>query len=529
MAINIDFLANVGKFLKGTEDAEEALRDVGGSLDDLASTARRQGNAAGDSLHDGVQDGAGDAEKSVGRLADKLDELGGSDGGRKAGDDLRDGVEDGGRKAESSVDSLEARFSDLAAASSRQSSQVGDDLGKSVKKGTDAAEEGIEGVKESSASNLKEVAASFDGSFDSIAGGAQGLIAEIAEGFGPVGLIAGAVAAGGIGLIISGINGAQEKTEAYMGQVNELANTFIELGRTGGRNLEGISDQLKNMATAKPDEVILTLQDAYEKAGKAGADYQDIVLAIASASPREIGKARDALDEIGDSHRNNIKYAADYANDPNATLTPKIKAVSELDEALKLAGKQAKDAALAQELAAKAGLTDLALKKKAVDQVKTAYDDAAGGVDDYIDKESGVFDVKKYLKAMQEREDALIHYQETLQRSKLSPEAKNYIEGLGAEQAASLLAGYAKSSDKQKDKLNDIWSRAGKENADTYGDVLGSRLDGKTVKGPRVLRPDTDDYEKAVRDVQARAQQYLKDHPLQAGAVAYTGYGKPIF
>lgn len=523
MAISIDFLSNVSGFLRGTRDVEGALDDVAGTLDDLVPGARRAGDSSGRELASGLTSGGADAERALGDVQGAIDDLSGK---TEAGDQLGAEVKGGGSDAEQAVDSLEAKFRDLASASRSESTKVGSDLSHSVKKGTEEADEGVRTLKENTGSNLKEVAASFDGTWQGVAGGAQGLVAEIAEGFGPAGLIAGAVAAGGLGLIITAIEGGEQKTEEFKGKVAELATQFIETKGDAKRSLQGIEDAITDLATTQDG---LNLAEIYKLAKDAGADYRDIVLAIGSGSPKEIARVIGEVQNLKDQHDIAATAASYHGDKEYAANLQAAKSARDLGSKLTDLKGIADDAAKAQELAAKAGLTDFALKRKAVEQVHDAYADAAGEVDDYVDKESGLFDVSKYIKAMNKRADALRDYQETLQKSSLSPEARDYIESQGEEQAATLMAGYKRATPDQRDELNQIWTTSGRQSASSYAEALGDDLAGRRIKPPRLLGPDTSAYKAAVQEAREEAQEYLRKHPLQAGAVAYTGYGKPLY
>lgn len=526
MAVQIDFLANVSKFLRGTDDASSALDDVAGSLDDLAADAQRKGDATGSNLAAGVLDGVGDAERAIAGVGTALDDASHTSAGNTLGGDLADGVQDGTQKAERALDGVEAKFRDLATASQRESTSAGTSISKSVRKGTDEASEGVDTMKENTGANLKEVAASFDGTWAGIAGGAQGLVAEIAEGFGPVGLLAGAIGAGAIGLIISGIDGAQQKTDEYKGHVADLASEFMDAGGDARRSLDSTKSKIQEMATATDG---VKLKEVYDDAKAAGADYRKIVEAIASSDPRDLAKAQKAVEELAEAHAQTDRNATHYGDNMPVVQGKASKAAQTLSKDLKDAKQMADDAAEAQELAAKAGLTEFGLKQKAIEQVSGAYQDAAGDVDAYIDKESGLFDVKKYLTAMEKRQEALQNYARTLQESKISPEARAYIEGLGEDQAAAMMAGYKSASPAQRKELDQIWTTAGRSNAHNYGEALGDELRDKTVQGPGIRPPSKAHYLAMVREAQQEAQQYLRDHPLQAGAIGYNVNGKPMY
>jgi tetratricopeptide (TPR) repeat protein len=283
-----------------------------------------------------------------------------------------------------------------------------------------------------------------------------------------------------------------------------------------------IGDAIKDLATAQDGT---NLTDIWKDAQLAGADYKDVVLGIASSNPREIDKVIKKLGELDKAHDAPKATVAGYASLANQKADEVRDANGRLIEKLKDVAEKSKDAGKAQELAAKAGLTDFALKQGAIDQVAGAWRDAAGDVDDYIDKESGLFDTGKYIKAMERRQKALEDYAETLEKSDISPEAKAYIESLGEDQAAALMSGYKHTTKANQEKLDEIWTAAGNKSADSYGDALGSSLGDRTVRGPRVKVPALD-----IPSIITDAQNYLDNRPLffRTRVAAPSSIAKPV-
>lgn len=349
--------------------------------------------------------------------------------------------------------------------------------------------EGFDEIKDSARSNAIEVGASFTGGFDQALGGVQGFLAEFLAGFGPGGIIAGIALASGIGLITQAIDAGTQSAEAQKQAISDLAAEYIDAGHAGARSFDDVSDAIKTMATADPGDVIITLQRAWDDAKTAGADYQDVVQSIASTAPEQIGAARRALEQLNAKHVQGIRYAADYATDPNADLTPKIQATQDLKDALDKAATQARDAARAQALAAKAGLSDFQLKRDLLGQLEAGYDDVAGNATDYLNKEKTILKVKDYIEAMEKRRAELIKYRDELARADLSPAAKKFLEAQGADTAAAMMRGYQQASPKQQAQLAEIWATAGTKSTDSYGDALGKGLKAIKPRPPEIPRP----------------------------------------
>jgi hypothetical protein len=199
MAFKISFVSDVREVLRGNEAMEKGFNDTASSLDDVARDARK----AGDNIEKSL-DSAGDAAKDAGNKIER--EL--SDSTKSAGQD---------------ADRLEKKFREAFDEVKTQSKKTGDGLGDNVKKGAKEADEGLDTMSENAGSNAKEIAASFDGSFDSMADGLQGFIAESLEGFGAIGL------AGGVGIALAigiGLNALNEMAE----EANALTEDAVELG-----------------------------------------------------------------------------------------------------------------------------------------------------------------------------------------------------------------------------------------------------------------------------------------------------------
>lgn len=394
---------------------------------------------------------------------------------------------------------------------------------------TQAVEAGFDEMKNSAKTNAISTAASFNGSLDSIGGGVQGLVSEFTAGFGPAGLVAGTVAAAGIGLAVTAIDNATSAVQVDQQAVAALAQQYLDAGSDGKRAFSDVAQAVKDMATNTDGSAIITLQDAFDTAGRAGADYKSVVDSIAESDPQQIQQALarvDALRKQDEGYKTLGQSSASF--NTVATLGDAVQqaAVIKLHDALAKAKAQAVAAGRAQELAAEAGLSKFQQKADLIGLLQKGYEGAAADVNTYLDKESGVFDTAKYIKAMNERQAALNDYAKNLSEARLTPEAKSFLDSQGADAAAAMLAGYRKAAPKQKAELDRIWTTAGRQNAQTYGEAVGNDLASMDLEfpAPRVRAPSKADLARAVREAQA----YLDAHPLRGGAVAYTVNGKPI-
>lgn len=418
--------------------------------------------------------------------------------------DAQQALEEYVAAAQQGGDTLERTFTDQQRATTELRGDI-DQLNRTIrdsgqssyrKAGVDAddfrrrSEEGFEEIRESARSNAIEVGASFTGGFDQAVGGLQGFVAEFLAGFGPAGVIAGVGAAALLGTITAAIDSGQQAAEAQKAAISSLAQEYIDAGSAGRRTFDSVADSIKSMATSTDgSDVIITLQQAFDRARTAGADYQRVVTAIASESPTEIARARAEVERLASAHAHVVDTSRSAARGVVIDNGRQVEANRRLVAALDEAERQAKAAGRAEQLAARAGLSDLQLKQDLIHQVETAYDDAAGAIDDYRTGEHKTLDVKAYLAAMHKRAEALEEYHDAVAKSKLSPAAIKFLEQQGEDSAAAALRGYQKASPEQQRQLEHIWTTAGTENATNYQDAIGKQLNGKTFAAPKVSRP----------------------------------------
>lgn len=424
----------------------EPVQDAQSALDDYA----KAGDAAGDHLARTFSD----QQRSTTELKTDIKAL---------NDSIRDGSGPAYRKAAADADHFSKKTS-----------------------------EGFDEVKDSARSNAIEVGASFTGGFDQALGGLQGFLAEFLAGFGPGGVIAGVGVAALLGVITNAMDAGTQSAEQQQQAVADLAAEYIDAGRSGSRSFDNVADAIQAMATSKPEDVIITLQSAFDKAKAAGTDYEAVVRAIASGSPAEIARVREQVEELASAHLKTAHATDRYGNASRgvyATNLENVSANQALVAALNDAEKEAKDAGRAQALAAKAGLSDLSLKRDLLGQLAGGYDDAAGNVGDFLNKEKTVLKVKDYIEAMEKRRAELVKYKDELAKADLSPAAKKFLEGQGAETAAAMMRGYQAASPKQRTQLEEIWATAGDTSADSYGSAIGKGLKALKPRPPEIPRP----------------------------------------
>lgn len=147
----------------------------------------------------------------------------------KVGDalvDVVDSLEDVEREGDATEDALSANMRAIA----RDAEKTGKTVGRKLDDGFDKAKAGARDFKGEAGETSREVAASFDGSADSIAGGFQELAANAFAGLGPAGVAAGAAAAAGIGVITGAFEKAQEASDEARDSAYEYAQAISTSG-----------------------------------------------------------------------------------------------------------------------------------------------------------------------------------------------------------------------------------------------------------------------------------------------------------
>jgi hypothetical protein len=255
VAIKIDFLADVAKFLRGTKDMAGALDDVAGELDGL------------------------DGDKALGKL--------------------EDGMEDAGKEAQG----LESKVSDAMRKMAQESQTAGKKIGDSTQAGVREASSGLEDLKEESAGTARESAASFDGSAESITGSFQEIAANAFVGFGPAGAAAGLALAMGMGIAIS----AMQKTSEEATAAKQKSVDMVDAIKDAGGNLADmdLSDKIiswgrevmeDNWITFWADEASTKFQETAKDAKEAGVATRDAIRAASGSSE----DSQKFLDETAD-------------------------------------------------------------------------------------------------------------------------------------------------------------------------------------------------------------------------------------
>lgn len=411
-------------------------------------------------------------------------------------EDLQDNVTDVQKDGDKSLEKLEKSFAEVAKASREAGDDIKKGIGKDTKDATKEAQGGLKDLKEESLSTAKESAASFDGSAESIVDSFQEIAANAFIGFGPAGVAAGLAAAAGIGIISAAIVQTEEDTAEAKARIAELGKAMIEAGTDGKKPIENVVNDLLDIVT-NGDDAAKTFKNIQKEAEQLGLDAGLLATAYAGgqeAIDDQAASFRKLLREA-EKQRDAEKERYGIATKESALRVEDLQAEqAELDKVTQ----ETKDAAQAEQDWLASGGNELAAKAEMVGAVDAAYDSLAANVEYFTDKETGLFDTSAYITAMQEREQALKDYQETLTTSGLTPEAQEFLNSQGTEAAAAMLQGYTKAGPDAKKELDRIWKEASKA---ASGSVK-TELDGVVEKKRTATIDATVDAAKAEADLE---------------------------
>lgn len=428
--------------------------------------------------------------------ADTKDFVRGVENAEKALETLVDSMDDAQKESVRDASKIEESLKDVA----RAAKDAGDSakpMGDGFKRASKEANEGLEEVKEESKSTAREAAASFDGSAESIVDAFQEVAANAFAGFGPAGLAAGLAVAAGIGIATTEFQKNAEQAEEAKQRVREFGLAVIESGAEVA-GLEQFQENLKAIVTESDDAAKkLGEIDAFAKRFKKyGADADTLAMAFA-------GNA-DAIDDMVGSLEDAVaeeRALADLATNKGTRdlyLTRANDAQAYIDELIKVQEETQRAQEIEQNWLASGGAEALA-KQQAIETINSAYDEVVNSVSDYINAETGIFDIEAYVSSIKAREEALLNYQNLLAASGLTTEQKQALDAMGVDQATAILNGLQDPSVAQetKDYLKQSLTNAASESSGVARDKVEETFK-KPVKAEVKAEADLEDARKSL-------------------------------
>lgn len=276
----IDIGLNASEVAKGAQDGKKALADLEAAVGDVADESSKSGREV-DSFASKLVDASRKAGKSDDDIKDALRQMGlSAKQAERAVEGVGDELKDTGRTGERSLDDIEDSLKDVQ----RQSRKTFDDIGDDSRRGFGKAEDGVKDFKQEAEQSARETAASFDGSFESIAELGQEIAANAFAGFGPAGAAAGIAVAGAGGAMIETFNKVEEAAEEARDSAFSLAYDVAGAMATAGYT-QRVSEWTSS--TEKYKQVT-------DLAVASGLDEVDVIDALASGGDK-LGKLTDAF------------------------------------------------------------------------------------------------------------------------------------------------------------------------------------------------------------------------------------------
>jgi hypothetical protein len=392
-------------------------------------------------------------------LADVRDFLRGTKNVEDELDDVADALDDVARDGEQASEKLEDGFKEVLKASKK----TGDGIGDNFKKGTKEAGEGLDDLQENSKSNAKEVAASFDGSVESIVDGFQGLAAEAFEGFGVAGLVAGAALAAGIGLATAEFQRTEEEAQKARERIAELGLAMIEAGAEGERPLESVIEALQGIIT-NSDDAVKKFKDIDRAVQFVGGSAEELALAYAG-SEKALENQLDVTEKLLKEAEKESELLSENASRFGTVSEAKVQSLQKQQEELQKVQEETERAAEIEQTWLASGGAEFLAKQEAINQIDAAYDDAVYGIDNFLNAETGIYDLDAFAQSIRDREQLLLDYQNLLAESGLTTEQKAALNEYGVEQAAAILKGLKDPnvSQQTKDTIKKGLGEASKE------------------------------------------------------------------
>jgi hypothetical protein len=445
--------------------------------------------------------GAHDVESALDKVSKTLDDVG------------RGGTQD--------VKKLEKSISDLNRESMQSKDKLDRAFGKGFKSNLKEAEGGMTDLKSESMQTARETAASFDGTGQSIVDMFQEVSANAFQGFGAAGAAAGLAAAAGIGFVSSMIQSIQQDALATKGRISDIATELIATGGVGVRSSTVIREGMTKIITGG-EGAVKALEDVKKASSAIGMEWQTVAQAYAGnedAIDGVIKATKKQIKAVEDARTNNTKMTAE---DEQGYIDRTQALNNYLDEFKKTQGEI--DAAKAAEKAfLESGGAEMLAKEELISGLNTAYDDAAGSILDFVNKETGVTDTAGYIQAMKDKEKALLDYQASLAASGFTPEQKAALDKMGLDSASAFMNAYKNGTAAQKADLSAILTKTASDSSGAAKDVIDA-----TFRMPTDAVVKTTVDQASVNAAKASIQSGISNGTYKITVKAYDKNGKVI-
>lgn len=485
-------------FIKPTEDAEKALKDLNKAAD--SGELERELKAG---------------EKATGRLKDEI---------------------------KRTADAVERDF--------RQSFKR---AGAAANSGMDRAGDVTGEFKDEAMANFSEVTSSFSGNMSSAVDGVQGTLGGLASGIGgPLGLALGgaAVAVGAIG---QGFADAAEEAQALREQAVGLADAALDAGQGISEYITGaeqVAERIKALNAEGGEGFEWFWEDdpsKLEEWNKAlaatGGSFADIQTILSAGDgdlenyTKDVEEARDAARKEADAL--DVKAAA--LADTGKLLTDAEQKTREYSRAqdqayttqadyLRNEVNLREEAAEADQAYTNSGINSARARIEAAEQeadarvavkdsVLGAYDSMRDAATNYATNEAGALDINRWLDYMNQHAAAVAQYQANIEAIRISPEQWANLLEMPEDQRMQWVAQFAALPEDARAPfaaaLNDVGSSSGSGAAVAFEESFNPSADVDVQIEADTTKPEADLNELA-RDRTATLIVKVKDDASQA-------------
>lgn len=401
--------------------------------------------------------------------------------GRTSLEEVGHTVDEVRREGVQNTERLERSFVDLADSAKRVRPR--ENLGRPMKEAAHEADEGVRTMRENIGQNLKETASSFDGTWQSAAGGAQGLLAEITEGFGPAGILAGVLGAGALGLLSTQLQHNDEQAQSLREHIADMTASLIDAGGRGATRLGVIAENLHALATESDPakDNLDKLAGITDKAGQSFELFAQVTAGDTANLQRLQAASRDRINGLL-AERDGLDKTTDAGKRRLAAIDGELHSMLPYQQRLNDVSAAQDKARHTYEEYARAGGPDYAARAAAAqsyaDSIQGTLAEAGTSWDKFAGKEGGL-SLDKYEAVMSQKANAIKNYEANVAIASgiLNDKALSYIESLGVD-AAPLLAKFVRAPLDQQDRIAGIWATLGDESGAAFNTSLQDKVNG---------------------------------------------------
>jgi hypothetical protein len=247
---------------------------------------------------------------------------------------------------------------------------------------------------------------------------------------------------------------------------------MIEAGAQGEKPLESVIESLQGIITNSEDAV-KKFQDIDKAVKFVGGSAEELALAYAG-SDKALENQLETTEKLLEAAEEETELLSENASRFASVSQAKVDTLQKQQEELQKVQEETERAAEIERTWLASGGAEFLAKQEAINQIDAAYDEAVFSVDNFLNAETGVYDLDAYAASIEERGRLLQEYQTNLAESGLTTEQKSALNELGVDQANAILKGLADPGVSQatKDTIKKGLGEASKEGSGVAQDEL---------------------------------------------------------